>query len=69
VRTALLDGRDVLGCNCTCGRLRARAGDFFALVVCSRPTVLVGGFSDGGMQCTSGRLIPGCLEESSLAGG
>jgi hypothetical protein len=47
----------------------ALAGDFFDLaVLCSRPTVQVSGFSDGGVQCTGGRLIPGCLGESALAG-
>jgi hypothetical protein len=38
---ASLGGRDVLGSNCTSGRLRARAGDFLALAVHSHTTVLV----------------------------
>jgi hypothetical protein len=43
-----------------CSGATARAGDFFALAVRSPPTVLIGRFSDGGMQCTSGWLIQGC---------
>jgi hypothetical protein len=45
---------------CTCGRLRARAVNFFALAEHSHPKVLVGRFSDVEVQCTSRWLILGC---------
>jgi hypothetical protein len=66
------------GATALAGSFKARAGNFFALAVRSRLTVLVRGFSDGGVQCTSGtedarvpgykctsrRLIPGCSNYS-----
>jgi hypothetical protein len=64
-----LGGCDVPWCNCTGDRLRVHAGNFFALAVHSRMIVLIGGFSQVGVQCTSRWLIPGCWGESELAGG
>jgi hypothetical protein len=61
LHTASLGGHDVLGCNCTCRQLRARASDFFALAIQNCPTVLVSGFSDGGGGGSSiaGHRLPG----------
>jgi hypothetical protein len=58
-------GMMCLGATALVGSFRACEGNLFA-VVHSHTTVLVNGFSNGGMQCTSGaedasrRLILGC---------